>query len=137
MLLSAAVTCGHQSDGSPLAYWSVASICSFMPLKMRFQMMPEMSFMSCGPAASRWMIEAIFNIVSWFTTLVDLAGLMLAAAVVYALTIVFVTEIGLAFLLIRYVLGKYLPSSEFGPKVKPPFKNSCFSMALQPRSWAT
>ena len=52
MFLSSDFTCGHHKLSSPLAYCSVASIWSFIPLKILFQIIPEISFMSFLPPAS-------------------------------------------------------------------------------------
>src|SRR3989344_7804571 len=60
IFLSSGKTTGHQSFSSvPLAYWRVASICKGMSLKIRFQIIPEISLMSFLPFDSRSISEAI------------------------------------------------------------------------------
>ena len=45
----------------PRVYCMVASICKGIPMSNRFQIIPEISFMSSLPAASRAMRDAIFK----------------------------------------------------------------------------
>src|SRR3989339_1452142 len=75
MYLSAGRTFGHHPIFSdPLAYCKVASISKLMPLKIRFQIMPEIRRISSRvPFDSRSIIDAIFKAVS--NEIIDLVEL--------------------------------------------------------------
>ena len=66
--LSAGSGVGHQLFVAlvfAFAYWSVASICRFIFIKSRFQIMPDMMRISSGPPASRSIRDAIVS--AWWS----------------------------------------------------------------------